>query len=63
MEKVGQYKVSLHHGSWAIYRITHVSDMGYSMQPVLDEPEFPYDRRDDAIRRMYQLNGWEYRPR
>lgn len=60
-KKEGQYVVRLNRGWWAIYRLVNVrDDESYGIQRIDNEPKFPYDQREDAVRRMYELNGWRY---
>lgn len=61
MPKVGQYYYTPRGRGWRIYRYTHVSDTGSAASPVLEEPIF--FNREEARKRVYELNGWKYTPR
>lgn len=57
----GQFTVRLNRGYWVIYRIVNVrDDYNFGLQKVDSEPEFPLEKRQEAIKRMYTLNGWRY---
>lgn len=61
-KKNGQYIVRLNWGWWTIYRLVNVrDDNNYGYQKVDSEPQFPYEEREAAVRRMFELNGWRYR--
>lgn len=57
--KLGQYYYTPRGNGWRIYRYTHVSDTGFSGSAVTDEPT--YFNREEAKKRVYELNGWKYR--
>lgn len=61
MPKIGQYYYIIRGRSWRIYRYTHVSDTGAVASPVAEEPVF--FNKEDARRRVYELNGWKYTPK
>ncbi len=56
--KTGQYYYTPCGSSFRIYRYDHVSGHGGSASPVSEEPVF-YNR-EDARKRVYELNGWKY---
>lgn len=58
--KEGQYIVRLRHNQWIIFRATNVrSDSEYRMEGTGED--YPINCREQAIKRMYELNGWRYR--
>lgn len=59
--KVGQYHYALRGRFFRIYRYTSVTDSGTTATPVMEEPLL--SDREQARRRVYQLNGWNYTPR
>lgn len=66
MPKLGQYGFHLVRGSWRIYRVTSVFSnsrcSGFGMTDIETEPFFPIRDREKARKRVYELNGWNYRP-
>lgn len=60
-KKVGQYHYALRGNSYRIYRYVSVSDTGSCATEVMGEPSFTDP--EQARRRVYELNGWAYRPR
>lgn len=56
--KVGQYYYAPHGRGFRIYRYKEVTDTFHSALPVQSEPIF-YDR-EQAKKRVYELNGWRY---
>lgn len=61
--KVGQYHYCLRGRYFRIYRYTHVAadGSGTAASLVMDEPSFI--DREEARKRVYELNGWKYTPR
>ncbi|MCU6767384.1 hypothetical protein OCV73_00205 [Barnesiella propionica] len=57
--KVGQYHYELRGSCFRIYRYDQVSDTGTSSSPVYGEPS--YLDREEAKKRVYELNGWRYK--
>ena len=57
--KVGQYFYMPRGRNFRIYRYNHVSETTSSASPVNSEPYF--SNREEARRRVYELNGWRYR--
>lgn len=66
MPKLGQYGFHLVRGSWRIYQVTSVYSnslcSGYGMTDLPDEPVYSIHDREKARKRVYELNGWNYRP-
>lgn len=58
--KVGQYYFAPRGRHFCIYRYTHVSENGSAASPVTSER--PFTDKEDARRRVYELNGWRYTP-
>ena len=56
--KVGQCFYERRFKTFRIYRYDHVTEHGGSASPLPDEPA--YDDREEARKRVYQLNGWKY---
>ena len=56
--KVGQYFYQPHGHGFRIYRWTFVSAESCSASRVEDEPTY-YDR-EEAHKRVYKLNGWNF---
>lgn len=61
MVKQGQYYYSLHGRYFVIYRCVFNNGKTSTGERVVDEP--PYYKREDARRRVYELNGWPYTPK
>ncbi len=60
--KEGQYIVRQFRGDWCIRQVKDLKpDGSYHIHGVPGERE--YQHRDDAIKRMFELNGWRYRER
>lgn len=61
MPKVGEYSYRLHGRQFCIC-VCDYSQNGISThKPVPSEPL--YSDREEARRRVYELNGWNYKPR
>lgn len=58
--KVGQYYYAPHGRFFHIYRWECVTETGGAASPVPDEPRFI--NREEARKRVYELNGWNYKP-
>ncbi len=54
--EVGQYSYVLRGRGFRIYRCVKATESGYTALPVPGERT--YSRREDARRRVYELNGW-----
>ena len=59
--KLGQYHYAIRGRYYKIYRCTYKEGNVESSTPVKDEPEY-YDR-EEAKKRVYELNGWKYVPK
>lgn len=59
MMKVGQYSYELHGRSFRIYRCDYSDGKIETSSPVQNEPF--YRDREAARKRVYELNGWEYK--
>lgn len=59
--KVGQYYYTPRGHFFRIYRYDSVTDTGSTASPVQEEPLF--SDREQARKRVYELNGWKYNPR
>lgn len=57
--KIGQYYYIPRGRFFRIYRYVDVSPDGCSGSPVCEEPL--YENKEDARKRVYQLNGWKYK--
>lgn len=67
MPRLGQFGFHLNRGSWRIYQVTSVfpvagSLSGYGMTELEHESIYPIEEREKARKRVYELNGWNYRP-
>lgn len=66
MPKVGQYGFHLVRGTWRIYQVTCVYSnarcSGFGKTDVEEEGVYSIQDRESARRRVYELNGWNYRP-
>ena len=61
MRYAGQYYYVPSGRFFRIYRYTHVNASGaYAGTPVAGEPL--HTCREDARKRVYELNGWKYTP-
>lgn len=58
---IGQYFYAPSGRAFRIYRYDSVTDKGTVASPVQDEPYY-YDR-EEARKRVYQLNGWNFNKR
>lgn len=56
--RVGQYFYTLRGRWFHIYRYVEVNGFGSSASPVDGEPTFL--DREQARKRVYELNGWRY---
>lgn len=61
MAKLGQYYYAPRGRGWRIYRYTSVTATGSVASPVVEEPI--YFNREEARKRVYKLNGWNYKPK
>lgn len=59
--KTGEYYYTLSGREYRIYRYDMVDETGSIASPVPNEPH--YYNEEDARRRVYELNGWTYKPR
>lgn len=59
--KTGQYYYTLRGRFFRIYRYDSVTGTGSIASPVQEEPLF--SDREQARKRVYELNGWIYAPR
>lgn len=59
--KVGQYYYTPRGRFFRIYRYDSVTSTGSSASPAPNEPLF--SDREEARKRVYELNGWNYSPR
>ena len=57
----GQYFYTPRGRGFRIYRYDYVSPTATTAQPVPSEPMF--FKREEAWRRVCQLNGWTFKPR
>lgn len=55
---IGQYCYRLRGRFYRIYRYVEVNRHSSSAEPVISEPSFSDPQ--EARRRVYQLNGWNY---
>ncbi len=60
-DKVGQYSYEIHGRAFRIYICTLVTATGSQALPVYEEPFF-YNE-EEARKRVYELNGWKYKPK
>ena len=58
--KVGQCYYTPRGRAFRIYRYDYVSDTVATASPLPDEPY--YYNREEARKRVYELNGWRYKP-
>lgn len=58
--KKGQYSYQPYGRSYRIYVCTYADERSSASSPVNGEPL--YHDREAARRRVYQLNGWNYKP-
>ena len=58
--KVGQCYYALHGRGYRIYRYDYVGETVSTAAPVSDEPI--YWDKEEARKRVYELNGWRYKP-
>ena len=67
MPKIGQYGFHLVRGEWRIYQVTEVWHNsrcgGFGMTDIDGERVYPIHEREAARRRVYELNGWNFRPK
>ncbi|MFG6425857.1 hypothetical protein [Lepagella muris] len=66
--RLGQYIFRMISGWWRICQVIDVFTTtqglpGYAYAEVDGEPEFAREDRELARRRVYELNGWKYRPK
>lgn len=61
MVKQGQYYYTIHGRYFAIYRCVFNDGHTSMGEKVVNEP--PYYDREQARRRVYELNGWNYTPK
>lgn len=59
--KVGEYEYRLHGRNFRIYRCDYADGKITTSKPVMNEPF--YTDREAARRRVYELNGWKYKPK
>lgn len=59
--KVGEYFYTIHGRHFRIYQCDSSDAKGESGKPVYEEPFFT--DREAARKRVYELNGWKYKPR
>lgn len=59
--KAGQYMYKLHGSQYRIYQCDFNNGVNSSYIEVVSEPFFT--NPEDARKRVYELNGWEYKPR
>lgn len=57
--KKGEYSYQPHGRQFRIYVCTYADGRTTMSDPVRDEPF--YNNREDARRRVYELNGWKYK--
>lgn len=57
--KVGQYLYKLHGSNYRIYRCDYNDGVHCSYEPVMSEPFFVDP--ESARKRVYELNGWNYK--
>ena len=58
--KVGQCYYAPRGRAFRIYCYDYVSDTVATASPLPDEPY--YYNREEARKRVYELNGWRYKP-
>lgn len=56
--KLGEYFYQIRGRGWRIYQTDFVSDRVTSASEVRGEPL--YHDREEARKRVYELNGWKY---
>lgn len=61
MMKVGEYSYELYGSNFRIYRCDYSDGKVETSSPVRNEPF--YGDREAARRRVYELNGWNYKPK
>lgn len=65
-KKLGQFGFHLNRGSWRIYQVTRVTPVAagfsYGLTELEHESIYPIEEREKARKRVYELNGWNYRP-
>ncbi|MBD5267972.1 MAG: hypothetical protein HDS41_07365 [Bacteroides sp.] len=59
--KIGQYYYAPRGRFFRIFQCDHVSETGYTGTPVMTENLC--NTAEQARRRVYQLNGWNYKTR
>lgn len=59
--KVGEYHYGLSGRHFRIYQCDYAENGITTSKPVDNEPL--YNNREAARRRVYQLNGWNYKPK
>lgn len=59
--KVGEYHYCIHGRCFRIYVCDYSDGKIRTSSPVRDEPS--YSNQELARKRVYELNGWEYKPR
>lgn len=59
--KKGQYHYTPCGRQFRIYICTEANEQGNSSSPVYSEPFF--NDREQARKRVYELNGWNYTPK
>lgn len=57
--KKGEYFYMARGRNFCIYRYEYVDAKSFLAAPAPDEP--PYWTREEARRRVYELNGWNYK--
>lgn len=59
--KVGEYEYAKHGNQFRIYRCSYADGKTTESDPVDSEPF--YREREAARKRVYELNGWKYKPK
>lgn len=59
--KAGEYHYCLRGRNFVIYRCDYSRNGHESSSPVRDEPV--YYNKEEARKRVYELNGWPYKPK
>lgn len=59
--KVGEYSYSIHGRNYRIYVCDYSDGKIQTSSPVRNEPL--YIDREEARKRVYELNGWKYKPK
>ena len=59
--KVGEYFYQICGRSFRIYKCDHSDGRTETSDPVREKP--PYYDRESARKRVYELNGWTYKPK